>query len=78
MATLTIKNIPDDLYEDLKRYAELNRRSMNSEVILAIEQMVHGRRIGLEEKIRKAHQLREKTANDAISDEEFNRAKRVG
>ncbi|MCZ7665912.1 MAG: Arc family DNA-binding protein [Chloroflexi bacterium] len=37
MATVTIKNIPDDLYDELKRRAARNRRSINSEIILLIE-----------------------------------------
>jgi len=45
MPTLTIKNIPEDLYTQLKRHAEINRRSLNSEVILCIERAIHSRRI---------------------------------
>ena len=37
MATLTIKNLPDDLYAQLKDRAAGNRRSINSEAILAVE-----------------------------------------
>jgi plasmid stability protein len=35
--TLTLKNIPDDVYERLKLSAAANRRSMNSEVIVCLE-----------------------------------------
>ncbi len=38
MATLTIKNLPDPLYARLKDRAAENRRSINSEAILAMEQ----------------------------------------
>lgn len=37
MATLTIKNLPDALYAQLKARATENRRSINSEAILAVE-----------------------------------------
>ncbi len=37
MATLTIKNIPDELYRQLKKTAEQHRRSLNSEVIVCLE-----------------------------------------
>lgn len=37
MATLTIKNFPDDLYADLTRVAKNNRRSINSEAIMSVE-----------------------------------------
>ncbi|MCC5790014.1 MAG: Arc family DNA-binding protein [Opitutales bacterium] len=33
MATLTIRNIPDEVHERLKRRAKENRRSLNQEVI---------------------------------------------
>lgn len=37
MATLTIKNLPDTLYTQLKARAAQHRRSLNSEAILAVE-----------------------------------------
>ncbi len=37
MATLTIKNLPDQLYAQLKARAAEHRRSINSEAILAVE-----------------------------------------
>ncbi len=33
MATVTVKNIPDELYDRLKSVAEINRRSINSEIL---------------------------------------------
>jgi plasmid stability protein len=38
MATLTIKNIPDVLHGRLKERAKQHRRSINSEVIVCLEQ----------------------------------------
>jgi plasmid stability protein len=38
MATLTIKNFPDTLYAQLKARAAENRRSLNREAILVVEQ----------------------------------------
>jgi len=35
MATLTIKNIPDEVYAQLKQRAARRRRSVNSEVMSA-------------------------------------------
>ena len=37
MATLTLKNIPDDLHALLKESAERNRRSLNSEILVRLE-----------------------------------------
>lgn len=33
MATITLKNVPDELYQRLKEEAARNRRSLNQEVI---------------------------------------------
>jgi plasmid stability protein len=37
MATLTLKNIPDELHAKLKESAERNRRSLNSEILMRLE-----------------------------------------
>jgi plasmid stability protein len=62
MATITIKNIPDDLYADLKRAAASNRRSINSEIIVSIEQAVRSKRVEPDELLAKIRVLREETA----------------
>jgi len=78
MATITLKNIPEELYEQLKRLAEANRRSLNSEIIVCIERAVQGRKISPGEVLAEARLLRERTSAYRISDEEFNRAKTAG
>jgi hypothetical protein len=45
MPTITVKNIPPDLYQRLKQSAEANRRSINSEVIVCIEKAVCSRKL---------------------------------
>jgi antitoxin FitA len=37
MATITLKNIPDKLYERLKYFAKVRHRSLNSEIIYNLE-----------------------------------------
>jgi len=37
MATLTLRNVPDELYQRLKREAARNRRSLNQEAISLLE-----------------------------------------
>ncbi len=37
MATVTIKNLPDDLYELIKKNASANYRSINGEIIFRLE-----------------------------------------
>lgn len=78
MPTITVKNIPDDLYERLKRMAESNRRSINSEIIHCIEKSVTSQPVDPDAMLATAHLIREKTAHYHISDEEFNRLKNAG
>ena len=78
MATVTVKNIPDELYKRLKSVAEINRRSINSEIIVCIENAVVSRRIDLGEVLENARKLRHLTAGHLISDDEFNQAKAEG
>lgn len=42
MATLTLKNVPDDLYGQLKARAASNRRSLNREAIVCLESVLGG------------------------------------
>jgi plasmid stability protein len=39
-ANLTLKNVPDDVYERLRRSAEEHRRSLNSEAIVCLESVL--------------------------------------
>lgn len=40
MATITLKNIPDRLYQRLKYFAKVHHRSLNSEIIFNLEKAV--------------------------------------
>ena len=78
MATITIKNIPDELYARLRESAEMNRRSINSEVIVCIERGVASRRVDPEAFLERARQLREWTAAYPIDDAGLQAAKNEG
>jgi antitoxin FitA len=78
MATVTVKNIPDVLYQRLKSVAEINRRSINSEIIVCIENAVASRRIDIDRTLENARRIRQLTAGHPISNEDFNRAKAEG
>ena len=43
--TLTLKNIPDEVYDRLKAPAEAHRRSLNSEAIVCLESVLLPRRV---------------------------------
>ncbi|MBN2039986.1 MAG: Arc family DNA-binding protein [Spirochaetes bacterium] len=78
MATITVKNIPDNLYKRLKESAEMNLRSINSEIIKCIENSVACHRLNSNELIENASQLRKLTVEHPINDDSFNHAKTEG
>ena len=56
--TLTLKNIPDSVYQRLKASAELHRRSMNSEAIVCLEAVLVPTRVAPTERLARARELR--------------------
>jgi plasmid stability protein len=78
MPSITVKNVPEELYERLKLSAQANRRSINSEIIVCIERAVSSERVEPEVVIARARELRDRTAEYRITDEEFNSAKADG
>lgn len=72
MATnLTIRNVPDQLYQDLKRQAALHRRSINSEAIVCLEMALYGQKIDPINILENARKLRSKTKNYFLTEEEL-------
>ncbi|MCP4639364.1 MAG: Arc family DNA-binding protein [bacterium] len=78
MPSITVKNIPDPLYECLRKRAKSNRRSINSEIIVCIESAVSSRPVDTDEFLKTARRLRQLTAGHVLSDRELNRAKTEG
>lgn len=56
--TLTLKNIPDDVYQRLKASAETHRRSLNSEAIVCLEAVLLPGRADPSERLARARALR--------------------
>jgi plasmid stability protein len=56
--TLTLKNIPDEVYQRLKASAETHRRSLNSEAIMCLETVLLPGRVDPSERIARARALR--------------------
>ena len=78
MATITVKNIPDDLYQRLKTAAKRNRRSMNGEIISRIEQSLRSRRIPVEEVLDRVRRLQKNYSQRTLRVEDVDAAKREG
>lgn len=75
MPTLTIKNIPDELYSRLKETAKAHRRSMNSEILYCIERAVCPHKVDISEHLSIAKALRAKTVNHPLTEEQLDTAK---
>jgi len=58
-ASLTLKNIPDEIYDRLKEAAQAHHRSLNSEVIACLEQALVPLRISPGEHLARARRIRE-------------------
>jgi plasmid stability protein len=75
--TLTLKNIPDSVYERLKISAQLHRRSMNSEAIVCLEAALVPTRVAPTEHLARARALRAALKPD-FSPSEIDALKREG
>ena len=76
MPTLTIRGMPPELHEKLKKRAERHRRSMNNEAIAIPERVLKPSRMSAEEAIARTKELNDrigKTFPDIV-----NEAKRKG
>lgn len=78
MPSLTVKNIPDDLYEQLKHAANSHRRSINSELINCLEKALLPARITPKERLNAARALRSQVNATTIDTAELDEAKRAG
>ncbi len=78
MPNLTIKNVPDDLYKQLKKAAQLHHRSLNSEILYCVERTLGAHKIDISDELAIAKVLRAKTAANPITDTELDAAKNEG
>ena len=74
MATVTFKNIPDDLYEKLKQSASTHHRSVNSELIHCLEKTFKPSRASSVELAEKAQALRNRVTVERLDTAEINAA----
>jgi antitoxin FitA len=76
--TLTLKNIPDELYERLKESAAMHRRSLNSEAIVCLETMLLSGRIEPAERLARARALRASLPKGRFRPRDIEALKREG
>lgn len=77
--TITVKNVPQEVYEKIEMQAKANRRSVNSEIISIFEHAVQKRTpIDVQEILERARKVRELTSHYTITNEEIDRWKKEG
>jgi len=74
MPALTIKNIPDDLYDELKNLAKQHHRSINSEVIVCLERSLLPKRISPNERLGTIRAIRSQIKPNTITAEDIDQA----
>lgn len=77
MPSVTVKNIPDSVYNKLKQQAQAQHRSMNSEIIACLERAVEPARVSPEEILHQARLMRSRVRG-SLTAEEIQDAKNHG
>lgn len=77
MATITLKNIPEKLYQQLKQRAVQHYRSLNSEVIACLQDLVGSRQVDPDALLERARILR-KSVSGKLTDKELSLLKNQG
>lgn len=78
MPTLTIKGMPDSLYRRLKERAAANRRSLNGEILVALEQAIATAPPDADALIGRADALRASLRTPRLTDAKLRAAKNTG
>ena len=78
MPSVTLKKIPSELYEKVKKSAQQNRRSINSEIIMCLEKVLSNRRVHPEKFLARVERLQEEISLPRLTDDELRKAKEQG
>jgi len=78
MATLTIKNLPEDIYAALSNLAKRHRRSINGEAIVQLEKALENAEPDNERRLERIRRLRDSLPDVWLTDEFLDFAKNEG
>ena len=76
--TLTLKNIPDELYGRLKAAAEAHRRSLDSEALVCLETVLLPQRMPVKDRLARARELRKALPAGAFNADDIARLRDEG
>ncbi len=74
MPALTIQNIPTELYNELKHVAAQHHRSINSEVIVCLKEILFPKKISPEERLASIQAFRSQIDPNIITAEDIEQA----
>jgi antitoxin FitA len=69
--TLTLENVPDEVYTRLESAAKAHHRSVTGEALACLEQATMPIRLSVEERLERVQKLRESLPNGGIPSEEI-------
>ena len=75
---LTLKGVPDEVYERLKQSATINHRSLNSEIISRLEAQMLTRRATAQDHLAAIRVIRDRLAKGSFDHADIDRFKREG
>ncbi len=78
MHTITVKNIPPEIYRKLKQSAKENRRSINSEIIMCIERSTCSQRVDTTSFLKRIEQLQKGLALPSVVEAGWEKARDEG
>ncbi len=78
MPGLTIKNIPQELFDRLKENAARHRRSINSEVIVCLEKVLQSSPVDPKTLLRRIENFQQTLSVPPLTDEFLKQAKEEG
>lgn len=78
MPAITIKNIPNELYEQIRKSASLNHRSINSEILYRLHHSLGHKPIDPELLLQRIEKLQKKIRLPRLTDELLDKAKTEG
>ena len=78
MPAITLKNIPVDLYDQIKKSAQVSYRSLNSEILFLLKQSTGHKRIDPDILISRIEKLQLRLTLPKLSDDILLKAKNEG
>jgi len=76
-ATLSLKDVPATTHRSLKERAQMNHRSLNSEILAILESALASHKIDINDNLRRARMLRSRFKGQ-VFEAELQAAKRTG